>query len=229
MRRLAVALSTAALAALLALTTLPAHADPALSIDNLNGRRTVRVEHPDNPGCYATVTIDQHLGFAATGDTGPEFASPVAWVSDGPCVKRFQVDNLRLRVDQDSVLADLLVNDFFPAKQSNPRNNTAVNCLTQTTNAAGTLTTRNLYDERAPQDGECETADDRVKNPLNNVFDYDPDTSLVKAYADWTPISGSGVIVSRVFLTIQWDAAPGVANWEITRHTVLSGVAAYGN
>jgi hypothetical protein len=238
MRRLAVALSTAALAALMALTAAPASADPALAIDNLNGRRVVRVENPDNPNCYVTVTVDQHYGFAEFGDAGPEYASANAWVAKGPCAKRIQVDNLRLRINPDAgVAVDTVVNDFFPAKTSNPRNNTPTDCwdgpVTKQAAPNNSINagpgTSSLYDERAPKDGVCETEADEVRNNLHNVFDYDPDTSLIKAFGDWIAISGSGATIQRTFVSVQWNAAPGVPNWSITRHSVLSSTASYGS
>jgi len=232
MRRLAVALSTAALAALMALTASPAHADPVLYLDGGNGARTVRVHHPDHPEWFVTVKVETVFGFIPGGDAGPEFASAYAEIDDGPGALRFQVNNPRLRIDQDGVAVDQYVNDYFPSPVANPRTNTPTGC---TVNAAvirppgyiqaGAGTSR-LYDERAPKDGVCEDATQLVPNFLNSASDYSPDTSVIRSRGDWVNIglgtATSGVTAVRVFLLVRWN------NGDLTAHSVGSDFAPYG-
>ena len=230
MRRIAVAFT--ALAALFAMA-LPAHADPpGLYLDAGNGARTVPVHHPDHPEWFVTVKVETVFGFVPGGDAGPEFASAFAGISDGPGALRWQVNNPRLRIDQDGVATDQYVNDYFPSPVANPRTNTPSGC---TVNAAvirppgyinaGAGVSR-LYDERAPKDGVCEDATQLVPNPLNSAGDYSPDTTNVQSRGDWVNIGfgvpTSGVTAVRVFFLVRWN------DNSLTAHSVGSNFAAYG-
>jgi hypothetical protein len=239
-RLLAVVLTAATLAALAALgLATPAQADPPLSIDAGNGFRSVRVENPDNPAWFVTVNVDVHLGFASSGDSGPEYASPASSVTDGPGAVRFQVTNQRLRVDFDApAIADAVVNDFYPSPVSNPRDNTPNGpgpfdaC---TSNLAGTFDGRyklplgvsgSLYDDRFRATLGCASALELLRNPLHNASDFEPDASVIRPRADWTNIgfgvNASGRVVQRTFLEVRWQ------DGSLSAHTVLSSTAPFG-
>ncbi len=242
-----------ALAALLALAlpALPAHADPTLFIDGGNGTRTVRVHHPDHPEWFINVKVETVFGFVPGGDAGPEFASAYAELADGPGVLRWQTNNPRLRVDQDGVTADTVVNDYFPAPVANPRDNTpdgpiepdAVDnpAVAGAEGDACTLkpdrtfdgryklplgVSGSLYDERAPKDGECEGASQVVPNPLNSASDFSPDATVTRARGDWIDIglgvATSGVTAVRVFFLVRF------INGDLIPFSVGSNFAPYG-
>jgi hypothetical protein len=225
---------------LVAAMALPALADPpGLSIDTGNGARTVRVFNPDNGTQSVLVTIDTHLGFLDTGDSGPEYASPAARVLDGPGATDFQITSLRLRVNPSVPnIADVVENDLFPSVASSARENTPNGpgprdaCTATLANVFdGRLINRirgasgGLFDTDTPSSPGCANAVDlkRTPTPLATV--------VSRGFQDWdnigVGINGQGTVQSRVFLRVHWAATP-TSPASTSSHTVLSNVAPYG-
>jgi hypothetical protein len=170
-----------------------AKADPtSLAVSDDNGRRVQRFYHPvhDQDSAdpwYVETAVDTQQGFQPL--TNRTYNSGIARITKVRGVVRVQVDAIRVGY------GNFLLNDYYPSKFFDPRDNTPPGCADF---AAGVLS---LYADFSVAPG-CQ----EVGNPLNSAADYEPDTSVVRGYSDWSPpIPCTDVTVAtRGFFAIRW-------------------------
>jgi hypothetical protein len=188
-RILTVAAVVAVLSAIAGLFVLqPAKADPtSLAVSANNGHKVQRFTHPTRDDWWVEIAVDTQQGFQPL--TNRTYNSGVARISKGVGVRRVQVDAIRVGY------GNFLLNDYFPSKFFNPRDNTPPGCA----DFSGSVLS--LYADFSVAPG-CQ----EVGNPLNSAGDYEPDVSLVRGYSDWSPpIPCTDVnVATRGFFAVRW-------------------------